>query len=60
MKEAELKLFYLVFLGALLEKKVQNQNYLKKNYIKDLLHSIEAKGREDLLKDIRNMKKELK
>lgn len=45
MKDSELRLFYLVFMGALLESRVPNQNYLKKNYIKDLLHSVEVKGR---------------
>lgn len=45
MKEGELKLFNLVFLSALLDSKVDNQNYLKKNFIKDMLHSFEAKSR---------------
>jgi hypothetical protein len=51
---------HLVFLGAMIDTKVENKNYLKKNYIKDLLHSCENKNREALLKDLRNWQKEMK
>jgi hypothetical protein len=40
VKIEELRVFYLVFVGALIEKKVQNNNYVKKNYIKDLVSSV--------------------
>lgn len=60
MKDPELKLFWLIFIGASLDSKVENQNYLKINYIKGLLSSVEGKKREELLKDIKSFQKELK
>ena len=57
MKVEELKTIHLAFIGALIEKKVLNENYLNKNYIKDIIASSENKSREVLLKQIRALQK---
>ena len=48
---------YWAYLAALIDVKIQNKLYLKKNYLKDIYGSIETKSKEELIKDIQNMKK---
>jgi hypothetical protein len=46
-------------LGALIEKKFENKNFLKKGFIKNTLEAVEGKSHEQLLKEIYALKKEL-
>lgn len=57
MKAEELRTMYLIFVGALLEKKVENKNYLNRNYIKNIISSADKKDKDTLLKEIRNLQK---
>lgn len=57
MKAEELRTMYLIFVGALLEKKVENKNYLNRNYIKSIISSADKKDKDTLLKEIRNLQK---
>ena len=50
MKTEELRTMHLIFVGALLEKKIENKNYLNRNYVKEILSSTEKKDKDALLK----------
>ena len=60
LKAEELAVLHLVYVAALLEEVVDNNNYLKKNFIKDLLAKVESAGREEQLKQIAALKKLIK
>lgn len=46
LKDEELAVLHLVYLGALLEEVVDNNNYLKKGFIKDILAKVESSSRQ--------------
>jgi hypothetical protein len=50
MKAEELRTMHLIFVGALLEKKIENKNYLNRTYIKEVINSPEKKDKDTLLK----------
>jgi methyl coenzyme M reductase alpha subunit len=47
-------------LGAFLDDIFDNNKYLKKGYIKEILGKLEAESREEHLKDIDTLKKRIK
>jgi len=50
MKVEELRTMQLIFVGALLEKKIENKYYLNRNYVKDTINAAEKKDKNTLLK----------
>ena len=56
MKTEELKTLSLVFLGAMVEIKIDNKNYLNRTYIKDKMN-FDAFKQEELLQHIRQSQK---
>lgn len=57
LKNEELAIYHLVFLGADLERVFDNNNYLKKNFIKDMIGKVETYSKEEHIKAINSIKK---
>jgi hypothetical protein len=53
-------LYHLVLVGALLEETIDNNAYLKKNLIKDILAKVESGNRQEQLKQISALKQLIK